>query len=243
MPQVLGSLSSFFARCPGTRLDLHFEAVTGPWERLFDDEVDLILHRIDKSDPRLEWIDLGTVSLLPVVAPGFLPFATTRALVPEQLQGFTQCIIRDTARHMAKRDHFVVEGAPQCTVADHEMKKQIILHAMAWGHVPRFLIEKELQRGRLQSIAGATFPVWPRSWWRLADATAHTGPSLNASGATSKRRRPRCAPSSVARGPARVAGNRRYPFAQGPGGDPLEQREQPGSARGRYLLHPRHVPA
>jgi hypothetical protein len=53
---------------------LQVEAVTGPWERLLDDEADLVLHRIDKSDARLEWIDLGTVSLVPVVAPGFLPF-------------------------------------------------------------------------------------------------------------------------------------------------------------------------
>ncbi len=52
------------------RLRGHHRAV----ERLFDDEADLILHRVDKADPRLEWIDLGTVSVVPVVAPGFLPF-------------------------------------------------------------------------------------------------------------------------------------------------------------------------
>jgi DNA-binding transcriptional LysR family regulator len=58
LPEVLGFLRQFFDSCPTTHLNLHFEAITGPWERLFDDEADLIIHHIDKSDPRLEFIDL-----------------------------------------------------------------------------------------------------------------------------------------------------------------------------------------
>jgi hypothetical protein len=41
---------------PGTRLHLHFRSRRGPWERLIDGEADLILHRVDKSDPRVEWM-------------------------------------------------------------------------------------------------------------------------------------------------------------------------------------------
>lgn len=157
-PPILRLLSRFFARCPATRLHLHFEAVTGPWERVFDDEADLILHRIDKTDPRLEWIDLGKVELLPVAAPGFLSFAVTDEISPEQMRELTQCVLRDTARHSPERSHFVIDGAHQCTVADHRMKKEIILHGMAWGHLPRFMIEQELRDGRLLSLAGRHLP-------------------------------------------------------------------------------------
>ncbi|GAC1042813.1 LysR family transcriptional regulator [Rhizobium sp. No.120] len=151
-------LSGFFTGCPNTRLDLHFETIGGPSERLFEDEADLILHWIDKSDPRLEWIELGTSSFVPVVAPAFLPFAPSRLITPEQMRGLTQCIIRDTARGIAKPSFYLVEGAPQCTVADHAMKKEIVLRGMAWGHLPRFMIEEELRDGRLISIAGQHFP-------------------------------------------------------------------------------------
>ncbi len=58
-PYVLGLLSLFFAGCPATRLDLHFEAVSGPQERLYDGEADLILHRVAKNDARIEWVDLA----------------------------------------------------------------------------------------------------------------------------------------------------------------------------------------
>jgi DNA-binding transcriptional LysR family regulator len=157
-PLALSLLSTFFGQHPGTRLHLHYEAVGGPWERLFDDEADLIFHRIDKTDPRLEWVDLATVSLLPVVAPRFLPFPITRSISPEQMRELTQCIIRDTARHSPDRSHFVVEGAPQCTVADHQMKKEVVLAGIAWGHLPSFMIEEELRLGRLLPISGRHFP-------------------------------------------------------------------------------------
>lgn len=157
-PQVLGMLGRFFAQCPGTRLHLHFEAVTGPWERLFDGEADVILHRVDKSDARLEWIDLCKVPFIPVVAPGLLPVQTRRAITPEQMRAFTQCVMRDTARHSPQQDYFMVEGAPQCTVADQSMKKEIILQGLGWGHMPRFLVDEELRDGRLLSIAGRHLP-------------------------------------------------------------------------------------
>lgn len=156
--QGLQLLGGFFAQCPQTRLDLHFETIGGPSERLLGDEADLILHWTEKSDPRLEWIDLGMVSFVPVVAPGFLPFALGGRISPEQMRGLTQCIIRDTARAASKANFYVLEGAPQCTVADHGMKKEVVLRGMAWGHLPRFLIEEELRDGRLLSIAGSFFP-------------------------------------------------------------------------------------
>jgi len=154
VPQTLRLLSGFFAQHPSTRLHLHFEAVSGPWERLFNDQADLIFHRVDKHDARIEWVDLCPVPFIPVVAPGFLPFRANRTVRREQLRELTQCILRDTAQSPESRDYFVVEGAPQCTVADQLMKKEVILQGMAWGHLPRFLIEQELRNGSLISLAG-----------------------------------------------------------------------------------------
>src|SRR5690242_8403904 len=34
LPEALGLLRRFFDGCPATRLHLHFEAISGPWERL-----------------------------------------------------------------------------------------------------------------------------------------------------------------------------------------------------------------
>lgn len=158
LPATLGLLGRFFAGRPTTRLHLHFEAVSGPRERLLDGEADLILHPIDKTDPQLEWVDLCKVPLVPVAAPGLLPASNPRSLGPEQLREYTQCVLRDTARHSPPRDHFLIKGAPQCTVADHAMKKEIVLQGLGWGHLPRFLVERELAEGRLLCLSGPRLP-------------------------------------------------------------------------------------
>src|SRR6202030_2557215 len=90
LPEILGLLRRFFDGCPGTRLHLHFEALSGPWERLFDGEADLIFHHIDKADPRLEFIDLFAVELVPVVAPDFLRFPISDSITPEQMRDYAQ---------------------------------------------------------------------------------------------------------------------------------------------------------
>ena len=154
LPETLGLLRRFFDLCPRTRLHLHFEALAGPWERLFDGEADLIIHHIDKADPRLEFIDLMEVRLLPVVAPGFLDFPITDTITFERMRNHAQCIIRDTARHSPQRDYYVIDGARSWTVKQQLMKKELILQGMGWGHMPTFLVDEELRDGRLVSIAG-----------------------------------------------------------------------------------------
>lgn len=151
---ALALLSRFFAAHPRTRLHLHFETVGGPSERLLDGEADLILHAVDRNDPRLERLDVGKVRFVPVAAPGFLPFAIKRTIRQEDMRAYTQCIIRDSARHSPGRPYYVIEGAHQCTVPDQQMKKQVILQGLAWGHLPDFLIGKELGKGSLVSLAG-----------------------------------------------------------------------------------------
>ncbi|TFW18764.1 LysR family transcriptional regulator [Massilia arenosa] len=158
IPPVLAMLSRFFARHPHTRLYLDVEAVGGPGERLLDGDADLILHGADKRDPRIEWLDLGKVAFVPVAAPRYLPPALARSPRTEDLRALTQAVIRDTALHSERRDHFMLAGAPQCTVPDQAMKKELILQGLAWGHLPRFLIENELRSGKLVSLAGRHLP-------------------------------------------------------------------------------------
>jgi DNA-binding transcriptional LysR family regulator len=193
VPEVLGLLRSFFDRHPRTRLHLHVEAIAGPWERLFDGDADLIIHHIDKANPRLEFIDLCTIKLIPVVAPGFLRMPISAQITPEQMRDYVQCVIRDTARHSTRPNFYIIEGARSWTVADQLMKKEIIVQGAAWGHLHDFLIERELRDGRLLSIAGRHLkggrieltaarrrdiphgPVASRLWQHIADqATSFT---------------------------------------------------------------------
>ena len=155
-PAVLEKLARFFATQPHTRLQLYFESVSGPLEKLLDGEAELILHRVDKADPRLEWLDLGTVDFIPVIAPTLLEGRGD--IHPGQLRSLTQCVMRDSARHSPPVDYFTLDGAPQCTVPDQAMKKELVLHGLAWGHLPGHLIAEELADGRLRDLSGPHLP-------------------------------------------------------------------------------------
>jgi DNA-binding transcriptional LysR family regulator len=157
-PPILHLLSRFFADHAKTRLHLEYEAVGGPLERLTEGDADLVFHRAEPSDPRLEQIKLDNVALIPVVAPGFLPFTPSLEITPEQMRPFTQCVIRDTAQRPSSESYFLIEGAHQCSAPDQLMKKELILHGLAWGHLPAWLIEEEIRDGRLISIAGRHLP-------------------------------------------------------------------------------------
>src|SRR5215470_10193046 len=158
LPETLALLRSFFDGCPGTKLHLHFEAISGPLERLLDGGADLVFHHIDKADPRLEFVDLFTVKIVPVVAPNFLRFPISKSITPEQMRDYVQCVIRDSARHSTPRDYYLVEGSQSWTVGDQLMKRELILQGMGWGHMPRFLIEQDLREKLLLPIAGKHFP-------------------------------------------------------------------------------------
>ena len=155
--ETLRLLRRFFEHCPGTKLHLHFEALSGPWERLFDDEADLILHHIDAADTRIESISLFAVKLIPVVAPRFLRCPISRSITPEMMRDYVQCVIRDSARHSPSRDYYILEGARTWTVSDQLMKRELILQGMGWGHMPEYLIKQDLRAGRLLAITGKHF--------------------------------------------------------------------------------------
>lgn len=159
---LLERLARFFTDEAQTHLQLYFESVSGPLERLLDDEADLILHRVDKADPRLEWIGLGVVDFVPVIAPGILP--ETHTVSPDQLRHLTQCVMRDSARHSPPVAFFTLDGAAQCTVPDQAMKKELVLLGLAWGHLPRHLVEEELADGRLRDLSGTQLPGRREEW-------------------------------------------------------------------------------
>lgn len=157
LPAILARLKRFFDECPATRLHLQFETLTGPVERLMDNQADLILHHIDMADPRMEFFAMDKVKLVPVVAPGFLKFPVTDSITPDQMRDYVQCILRDTATHTPQREYHLIHGAHSWTVSDQFMKKELILQGMGWGNMPYYLVQDELADGRLLSICGRYF--------------------------------------------------------------------------------------
>lgn len=149
IPETMQVLREFTQQYPSTRLNFLFENLSGANEQLLHGNADIIIHHIDPSDLRYESQPFCTVDIVPVTAPGFLKETINEDLKYKDLKGYTQCIIRDTSVIEKKQNHFILEDAPQITVGDQRTKKEIIIQCMAWGHMPLFLVEDELNSGEL----------------------------------------------------------------------------------------------
>ncbi len=151
---VLSLLHEFTELNKSTHLNLLFENIEGANERLFEGKANIIVHNIDKSDIRYDYHDFCKVTIVPVVVKEFLSIPITTSLKYDDLKKYTQCIIRSTAQTTATDDHFIIKNSPYISVGDQHTKKEVILQKMAWGHMPLFLVEKELESGELISIEG-----------------------------------------------------------------------------------------
>ncbi len=154
--EALAVLKSFSDQHPATRLNLFFENLTGPNEKLLAGKADLIIHFVRKSDSRYEYKEYCKVPIIPVATPKLVDGFNVKALAYRDLKNLTQCIIRDTATQQNTSNYFILEEAPKITVGGQHTKKEIILQGMAWGHMPFFLIENELNSGALISLESET---------------------------------------------------------------------------------------
>jgi DNA-binding transcriptional LysR family regulator len=175
LERIVPHLSAFFRDHPGTQLNLHYGAIAGPWQSLLDEDVQLIFHHREPEELRIETLPLFAVTLVPVVAPGFLPFAAHEA-TPQRMATLRQCILRDTATRWSERSYRVLPGSPRCTAPDQAMKKQLIVDGYAWGHLPRFMIEQELASGRLLAIDNPELPTYEIELCAGRAASARHGP-------------------------------------------------------------------
>ncbi len=157
LPQTLGMLRRFFAGKTATRLHLMFEAIGGPWERLQNNECDVIFHHLNKPSSALETVPLFQVELVPVAAPAMLTPLGDVVLTPEVMRQCVQCVIRDTRQGPHDTSYHLLEGAPSCSVPDQLMKLELIRQGLAWGHLPRHMVGADLKSRRLVPLTNQHF--------------------------------------------------------------------------------------
>lgn len=167
LADTLAHLRRFFSEHAGTRLILMVESIGGPWERLREGGCDLIFHHQEQPSFEFEAIPMFDVALIPVAAPGFVEDAQSA-----ELQERMQCVIRDSSRTPERYQYHVIEGAPRCSVPDQNSKRELIVQGLAWGHMPKHMVEADLVSGRLVSLQGQSLPgaVLPHYAMRRRDA-------------------------------------------------------------------------
>lgn len=144
-------------RFPQTRLEISME-VFGGEALVLNDEADLSLTDQVEQDDRLESIPWQNIPLLPVVSSTH-PLAS-QAPQPSKTEIARHCqiVVSSRSRHMVPKSLGVAEGNLTWRVNDFPTKRGLIIEGVGWGHMPRTMIEADLEKGTLFTLDFSYIP-------------------------------------------------------------------------------------
>ncbi|MCF2948475.1 LysR substrate-binding domain-containing protein [Paraglaciecola aquimarina] len=152
--QLLPSLKQFLTEHPNIEIDLTEEVLSGAWEVLRDDKVDLL---IGAATPDLKpngtiLKSMGFIDNLLVVPRGHELLALERSVINEDLLTYRTIIVHDSAQNGIPWSTNVIEKSRHFYVTSVEHKIQSIKAGLGIGFLPRHRINCHLESGSLIEV-------------------------------------------------------------------------------------------
>ncbi len=150
LPPVLQTLRDIQERFPGTELKFSTEHLAGVIERLYENQVDLVISTQTDMDCRImEAVPYTTVRIIPVAHADHPLAQGEQVKLLAEVQPHVQVIVADSSRGRLNQSFDVMPGARRWRVTDVAAKKEIILAGLGWGGLPEHVISAELASGQL----------------------------------------------------------------------------------------------
>lgn len=155
--RLVDAARAFQAAFPTVPLRLHVESLGAVSQLVLDRRAVLgLCGPIHGPDHDLVWIGAGEVELTPVAAPDH-PLAGMESIAPGSAREHLQIVLSDRSPLTAGQD-FGVLGGRTWRTADLSAKHALLLAGVGWGSLPRPVVERDLELGRLKALA---LPDWP----------------------------------------------------------------------------------
>lgn len=151
MQEVARAISRMRLEYPAVAVRVWSEAMGGPLDALRKSRCALaVMVGDDFRDPRIRFEPLTSISQVAVVASSH-PLALRHAGHPLELMDVAdhlQIVLTDPSDISAGRD-FGVVSSQTCRVNTQDTKHHFILGGAGWGRLPHWLVERDLEQGRL----------------------------------------------------------------------------------------------
>lgn len=163
-------LQAFQAAGHDTALRIEAEVLGGCWDALATQRADLVIGAPGDAPAHggITVAPLGEVQLLFAVAPTH-PLAGHAGAIPASERGrYRAVVLADTSRQLAARTSGLLEGQSMLCVPDMESKAAAQAAGLGVGHLPRWLVEREVAAGRLveRQLAEKRAPIRLNIAWR-----------------------------------------------------------------------------
>lgn len=136
-----------------TQVRLQDSVLSGTWELLEYDQVDLVIgSQINAAGSDMQTRTLYRETMLYCAAPDHPIHVESNALEPDVLQRHRAIAIADSAVTRPKREIRLFDNQPRLTVSTMPQKIQAMQQGLGIGSLPRSWIEQDLAEGRLKTI-------------------------------------------------------------------------------------------
>ncbi|MDM9559945.1 MULTISPECIES: LysR family transcriptional regulator [Bordetella] len=151
--QIGQAIAALRPAYPWVSVRLAIEPLGGPLQALLDQRCTLAVTVGENfRDPRIALEALSSVEQVAVVAAAHPLAATdTRALDAADLADHVQIVLADPTPLSRGRD-FGVMSPQTCRVSTQDAKHALILAGAGWGRLPLWLVQRDLDEGRLARV-------------------------------------------------------------------------------------------
>lgn len=157
-------LRAFREQFPTVSLRLHVEALGAVTALVLDRKAVVgISGPLVAGVESVDWVDAGSVVMVPVAAPDH-PLGRLGKIPPGEGRRHVQLVLSDRSRFTEGRD-FAVVSPHTWRLADLGAKHALLKEAVGWGNMPLPLIQSDLAAGTLLRLA---MPDHPGGIYRFA---------------------------------------------------------------------------
>ena len=158
--RLLNMIGDLAAKNPATHIIITREIIGGAMRKLLAGETQIaVTSSINFSLDQVEAIPIGTVRIIPVAHPDFLPERDGQLISNAEMQTCVQVVLSDGEPQSGQSSRGVLPGGLRWTVSDFASKKEILLANMGWGGMPSHLVQDELENGNLVQLNIESYPV------------------------------------------------------------------------------------
>ncbi len=181
-PQFFSVLNDFINAHPSLEVDICETVLSGGWEALDHDKVDLIVGAPGPVPLQKGYraMPIGQDSLIPVISAKHPLLHLTRnaETLKDALPQLRRIVTHDTAISEVSRSAGLTSGKQVLYVQTMEQKVEAILAGLGIGHVPKYRIEAFLKSGQAFELALHTYTI--KSDVFLAWKISNKGKALHA---------------------------------------------------------------
>ncbi len=146
LPKLLHLFRHFSESFPNTKLNLDFEILSEAERRVLDRESQIGITHFISDRNALEVIPISSVRMVPVMSMELFKERKVRA--ESDLLNIDQIVVGD--KKGSKGPNFgLLEGGKKWRISDTNLKREIILAGLGWGHLVEHHIEREIQEKKL----------------------------------------------------------------------------------------------